>query len=170
MARKPKQSSEDAAAGPGHNSGVTLTEEQRRALLLNGVKKIEDAQDQLETIKSNIRNLRKILKSDGFERFEVDYALRLRKVDETEELDKRRREARIAQWLNHAIGTQPDLFSDEPDRTPSVDKAYEDGKIAGMEGQTCSPPSHLGQEQNQQWIKGCCRRYRRGRDASRLKS
>lgn len=154
MPRK-KRESETEASGLGHNSAnIELTQEQRCALLVQGCKKIEDYQASLETIKSNIRNVRKSLKADGFERFEVDYALRLRKVDDTEELDRRRREARIAQWLNHPIGTQFDLFSDEPDRTPSVDKSYADGKVAGMEGVTCSPPSHLGQEQQQSWIKG----------------
>lgn len=146
-------------AGPGHNSGetpVVLTEDQRCALLVQGVKKIETYQEQLESIKANIRNVRRALKSDGFDRFEVDYALRLRRVDDTEELDRRRREARIARWLNHAIGTQADLFADEEivDRTPSVDKAFSEGKLAGMEGESCNPPSHMGQEQRQEWIKG----------------
>jgi len=152
MARK-KSISSDETPGEGHNS-VVLTEEERRAQLINGVKQIEDLTDQLKPIKDKIAEVKKHLKTIGFEKFEVDYALRIKKVDETEELDRRRREARVAAWFNHPIGTQPDLFSDEPDRTPSVDKAYEDGKIAGMEGRTCSPPSHLGQEQNQQWIRG----------------
>lgn len=157
MSRKKQHEEDGDAAGVGHNSGeveVVLTEEQRRALLIHGIKKIEELQVQMESIKSDIRNERKKLKADGFDRFEVDYALRLRKVDETEEMDRRRREARVAQWLNHPIGTQLDLFADEPDRTPSVDKAYEDGKISGMEGVTCSPPSHLGQEQRSRWIEG----------------
>jgi ribosome modulation factor/uncharacterized protein (UPF0335 family) len=157
MARKKNSSSDDEAAGPGHNSGepqIVLTEEERRARLVNGVKQIEDLQEQLKPIKDAIAGVRKDLKEFGFEKFEVDYAMRLKKVDETEELDRRRREARVAAWFNHPIGTQPDLFSDEPDRTPSVDKAYEDGKIAGMEGRSCEPPTHLGQEQNQSWIRG----------------
>jgi uncharacterized protein (UPF0335 family) len=143
--------------GPGHNSQsepeTSLTEDQRRALLLQGVAKIERLQESLESIKGDIRNVRKALKSDGFDRFEVDYALRLRKADETEELDKRRREARIAKWLNHPVGTQPDLFG-EVDRTPSVDKAYEAGKIVGLEGGKCEVPHHYGQEQQSKWIEG----------------
>lgn len=156
MARKKSTLSDDETAGPGHNSGeqIALTEEERRARLVRGVKDIEDLQEQLKPIKEAIAGVRKDLKSIGFERFEIEYALRLKKVDETEELDRRRREARVAAWFNHPIGTQPDLFSDEPDRTPSVDKAFESGKIAGMEGQTCSPPSHFGQEQQQSWIRG----------------
>lgn len=157
MARKKKDSQDSESAGPGHNSGepqIELTEEERRARLIRGVKEIEDLTDQLKPIQDKIKDVKKFLKGIGFDKFEVDYAMRLKRVDETEELDRRRREARVAQWFNHPIGMQPDLFSDEPDRTPSVDKAYEDGKIAGMEGLTCAPPTHLGQEQNQRWIEG----------------
>jgi ribosome modulation factor len=144
---------DEAGPGPGHNS-VDLTEEQRRAQLIKGCVEIEELQESVATLRTAIGNVKKRLKAVGIERFEVDYALRLRRVDETEELDKRRREARIAAWCNHPIGTQPDLFSDEPDRTPSVDKSFEDGKIAGMEGRGCEAPTHLGQEQQQSWIKG----------------
>lgn len=135
----------------GHNE---LSDLQRQALLIQGVVKIERLQEQMETIKADIRNTRKALKSEGFVRFEVDYALRLRKVDETEEMDRRRREARIARWLNHPIGTQTDLFDDEyTDRTPAVDKAFEDGRIAGMAGEKCEPP-YVGGEQSNRWIEG----------------
>lgn len=156
MARKKSSKSPETDAGPGHNSGevpIELTEDQRCALLIQGVQKIEVAQGKMETLKADIRNLRKQLKVSGFDTFEVNYALRLRKADDTEELDRRRREARIAKWFNHPVGMQADMF-DEVDRTPSVDKAFADGKLAGMSGEPCSVPSHHGQEQSAKWIEG----------------
>src|SRR4051812_4490719 len=103
----------------GHNS-PELSESEKRALFVNAVKHLETLIEEKNEIVADIRNQRKRMVGYGFEAFEIDYALKLRKKDEPEMIARRRAEAMIARFLNHPIGCQPDMF-DEPDRTPSVD-------------------------------------------------
>lgn len=135
----------------GHNSELTPAEKQ--ALLLKGLTELESLIAEKNEVVADIRNQRKKLVSYGFESFEIDYALKLRKGTDEEAIERRRREATIARFLNHPIGTQPDMF-DEPDRTPSVDKAYQAGKIAGAEGKLAQSPHSPGTDQDQSWLKG----------------
>lgn len=152
-----KAAKEAAKAGIGHNS--SLTEEEQRALLVNGVGEIIELQDKLATINASIRNVRKKLKANGYDNVEVNFAIKLRRSEDHEaDQTEWRKMIRAALFMAHPIGTQPDLFyqaGDGVDRTPSVDKAYEEGKMVGMEGkQRCEPPSHYGNEQQQKWIEG----------------
>lgn len=149
-----------ADSGKGHNENGGLTDDQKKVLLLQGVGKIERLQEQMATINADIRNERKRLKADGFEKFEIDFAIQLRRSTKKEdgdaiETDKWRKMVRIAAFLGHPIGTQPDLF-DQPDRTPIVDKAFEDGKQMGLEGK--HPPevdgSPVGQARMAGWHEG----------------
>lgn len=147
----------------GHNSGdatlEALTDEQQRALFIKYVVDIErlngavaDVQEELKEAKKAVKDCIKIAKEYGFDKEDIEFALRLRKNPDNDELERRRREARVAAWINHPIGTQSDLF--EVDRTPDVDKSYAAGKMAGLEGKTCAPPHAAGTEQEQSWIRG----------------
>lgn len=146
---KPKDGESPPAAG--HNS--ELSEAERRALLLKGIVGIEEMLVEKNTIVADIRNARKKMIAQGFEAFEIDYAIKLRKNKESDEIERRRREAIIARFLNHPIGTQVDLFDDN-DRTPAVDRAAAEGEIAGAEGKSCVSPYQPGTEQEQHWIQG----------------
>jgi uncharacterized protein (UPF0335 family)/ribosome modulation factor len=141
----------EKAPAVGHNS--ELTEAEKRALFLRGIKDLEVLVEEKNEVMSDIRNQRKRIIGYGFDPFEIDYALKLRKQEDSEMIDRRRREAQIARFLNHPIGTQPDMF-DEVDRTPSVDKAYQEGKIAGAQGETAKSPHSPGTEQDQSWLRG----------------
>lgn len=153
----PRVLNTDGPPSTGHNSGE-LTEEQRQALFLQNLTKIETLKAEIETLKaelasvnSKLRNAYKVAKSDGFKKKDFDYAAELRNNDDKEMIERRRREQQIAKWLAHPIGTQPDMF-EEPDRRPIEDKAYEEGKIAGMEGKGCSPPYDA--VPGQKWVEG----------------
>jgi len=63
----------------------------------------------------------------------------LLKDEKGEEKLKEKIEAqmRIARWLGLAMGTQAELFGE--DRTPSVDRAYAEGKRDGLAGDPCKP-------------------------------
>lgn len=148
-----KNKSKDDGRSPpaaGHNSD--LTEAERRAILVKGLRFLEEMIVEKDAVVTDIRNYRKKLIAYGFESFEIDYALKLRKNKESDEIDRRRREIIIAQFLNHPIGTQVDLFDE--DRTPAVDRAAAEGKIAGAEGKSCVSPHQPGTEQDQSWING----------------
>jgi ribosome modulation factor len=137
----------------GHNT-AELSETEKQALLVRGIADLETMIEEKNEIVAEIRTQRKRLISYGFEAFEIDYALRLRKDEDGEAIARRRREEVIARFLNHPIGTQPELPLDGIDRTPAVDKAFIDGKIAGAEGKTANSPFALGTEQDQSWMKG----------------
>lgn len=145
---KPKN---DTPAEAGHNTA--LTEEEKRALFIKGVQELEGLFEKKNDAVSNVRNQRKRIVSYGFEPFEIDYALKLRRDEDDGMMDRRRKEARVARFLNHPIGTQTDIF-DELDRTPAADKAYQDGKIAGAAGESAKSPFAPGLPQDQSWLKG----------------
>lgn len=142
---------DDKTPAPGHNS--ELSEAEKRALFLNAIRELESMIEEKNEIVADIRNQRKRIVGYGFEAFEIDYALKLRKQDDADMIARRRAEARIALFLNHPIGVQPDLF-DEPDRTPAVDRAFDMGRVAGSVGETAKSPHAPGTEQDQAWLKG----------------
>jgi uncharacterized protein (UPF0335 family) len=134
---------------PGDNGGPgALTDDERRALLLQGISKLEGLIEKKDEIVADIRNERKRLKSDGFEPYEIDYALALRKKDPAEQLAQHLRQMRIARWLAHPIGTQGSLL-------PADGEAYEIGKAVGLEGSApCKPPTTMSDSDQQRWIEG----------------
>jgi uncharacterized protein (UPF0335 family) len=154
--RKPKSKNgadkqAPAAVGsvPGDNGGPgALTDDERRALLLQGIGKLEGLIEQKDEVVADIRNERKRLKADGFESYEIDYALALRKKDPAEQLAQHLRQMRIARWLAHPIGTQGSLL-------PADGEAYEIGKSVGLEGSApCRPPTTMSDSDQQRWIEG----------------
>lgn len=63
------------------------------------------------------------------------------------------RKHRIARWMGFPVGAEPMLF-DMQDRRPAVDVAYDQGKAAGMAGETCKPPHDPSVPQYQRWMEG----------------
>jgi ribosome modulation factor/uncharacterized protein (UPF0335 family) len=136
-----------------HNGESELTEAEKRSLLVNGLAEIERHTEEKDRVVSLMRTARKRLVANGFKPKLIDYALRLRKNDEAEEIEHRRAEAEIARFLNHPIGTQPEFTFTVVDRTPGVDRAFADGEQAGAEGKSCECP-HVSGPNEQAWIKG----------------
>lgn len=140
-------------AAAGHNSSA-LTDDQQQALFWSHLGKIKRQRDKIASLTGELRQAYKLAKAEGFSKADLDYALRLESEDETEAIDRRRREAQIARWMAHPIGTQSDLF-DGVDRTPAVDKAYATGKIAAFKGDApIAPYADGGSEQAQAWLRG----------------
>lgn len=144
-AKKPPKA--DRSVGVGHNQ---LSDEQRTALLLQACAKVEAQQAKAAEITANIRNIRKTAKADGISPAELNYALHLRKVDPDEASSLFRQQIQIAKWLNHPIGKQAELF--DADRTPIEDRAYEEGKVAGLEGLVAKSPYDA--VAGQKWMDG----------------
>lgn len=138
---------------PGDN-GFELTESEKRALLVNGLSEIEKQTEEKDRVVALIRTSRKRLVAHGFKPKVIDFALRLRKSEDETEIEQRRAEMEVARFLNHPIGTQPELPLNMEDRTPAVERAYAEGEIAGAEGKTCSAPYAVGSPTEQSWIKG----------------
>lgn len=147
-----KKQEEEQTPEPGHNSA--LTEDEKRALFIAGVRELETLLDKKNDAVANVRNQRKRIVSYGFEPFQIDYAIKLRKDEDDGMIERRRKEAMVARFLNHPIGTQSDLFDDDSDRTPAVDRAYQEGQIAGAVGEKASSPYSPGSGQDQAWLRG----------------
>ena len=142
----------------GHNSqgaGETLTDEQQQVLFLQHKRKIATAKEKLATANSDLRNLYKQAKADGFLKKEFDFAFELEKDEDEGVIQRRRREAVIAKWLNHPLGTQADLFAeaDFTDRRPIKERAFDEGKRAAMEGKECKPSYDDG-DGHEGWVEG----------------
>jgi uncharacterized protein (UPF0335 family) len=159
MARRKKteEKAPEAKADLGHNSAaIELTPAERRSLFLNGLSIIEGLTEKKNSIVSQIRDVRKKLKANGFEGFLVDYARRLQKdaeAGEGAELDRRRKEMEVAIFMNHPIGTQPDLFEVKAsDRAP--DHAYREGLKDGASGVTFRPDYADGTADRADYEKG----------------
>ena len=92
---------------PVENSQTNdLNDEQKIALLRGGVEKLKTLINRKDEIVASIRNQRKAMKSDGFQREEVDYALWLSQHSDVEASDALAMRIRIAEWLGKPLGFQ----------------------------------------------------------------
>ena len=136
------------------SNGFELTEAEKKALLVQGLAEIEKHIEEKDRVVALIRTSRKRLVSHGFKPKVIDFALRLRKDEDDAIIEQRRAEIEVARFLNHPVGTQPELPLVLEDRTPEVDRAFAAGEIAGASGVTCSAPHAAGSPMEQSWIKG----------------
>ena len=144
---------ENVAAGVGHNK-PPLTPEQEQALFFNNLRKVRGLKEEMASVSGELRAAFKTAKADGFTKKEIDFALALEKDKNGKVAEQRRREQQIAVWMQHPIGMQPDMFDQQPDRTPLEDRAYAFGKVAGMEDAPNDPPHDTASVAGQRWIEG----------------
>lgn len=152
MARGKKELKPVNSAGIGHNS--ELTDEQKQGLHLNNhVPSYERALKAKKDADAAFKNVCKTIKSEGGSIDEVKLTISLR-TPEGEALLKATLEQsiKIARWNGLAIGTQGDLFG--PDRRPIEERAFEEGKRAGLSGENCQPPHQPGTGAYDKWIEG----------------
>lgn len=133
----------------GDNS-FELTEAEKKALLVQGLSEIEKHIEQKDHFVGLIRTTRKKLVANGFKPKVIDFALRLRKDEDGAVIEQRRAEQEVARFLNHPLGTQPEL---PLDAAPGAD-AFTAGEDAGASGETCKSPYGPGTADDQDWVKG----------------
>ncbi len=154
MARTPKlRVVGEADAGPGHNS--VLTDDQRQALTRQHAGKYFSLLEAKKKADADLRNHAKVVKSDLGEHGMVQ--IKLLQQLQTEEGEKKFREemeakATAARWAGLPIGAQGNLFDE--DRRPIEEKAYEEGKSAGMAGKTANPPYSPGTPAYDRFMEG----------------
>ncbi|MFG1417198.1 hypothetical protein V5F38_05215 [Xanthobacter sp. V0B-10] len=155
----------EAAGAPpaaGHNQ---LTEEQREALFFQHKKKYEQFLAAKKKADAELKNACKLAKSevgdDAVER--IKYAIELESEEGEARLKERiARQMEVARWMGLPVGAQSELFGD--DRTPAEDKAYAEGKRAGMAGNERRPPNYdASSPQAQAWLRG----YDAGQEVNR---
>lgn len=103
---------------------------------------------------SKYRAALKAAKKDGFEQFMFETAALVSTPEGELEFKTRiGRQLQAAQFMGSTVGNQLDLFN-EPDRTPAVDRAYDEGKQASMENKQASPGYDPSTAQYARYLEG----------------
>jgi hypothetical protein len=140
-------------AKPGSNL-QNLSPDEQRALFLHNRKEYIAAKAKEAAAKKIVDDIVTQAKSDGFTKKELDLSIELADLKKEKKViaDVETR-LRVARWIGHKMGNQMDLFA-EPDRTPAVDRAFDEGKQASMENQPRKSPYAPGLPQEAQWFDG----------------
>lgn len=148
-----------SAPSVGHNSGdkttAQISDEQMQALTRQHAQKRAKLVEAEKKAKADRLNFDKIIKSDlGADGLKNIKLLEDLETPEGEarvkaEID---RQLQVARWAGLPIGTQGSLW--ETDRRPITERAYDEGKRAGMDGKTMEPPHQQGTEAYGAWVQG----------------
>jgi hypothetical protein len=118
----------------GHNS-IAFESEARRALYFSHINPIWDLEQRLDELKAEKTKLKRIAKAEGFEAYEIDLGLRIRKTEKPETIDNQMaRLMAVARYMNQPVGHQFSLL--DADRRPDVDRAYEEGLMQALRGES----------------------------------
>lgn len=134
----------------GSNSG--LTDDHRRALAYHHLGKWDVAKARQARATADVRNVIKRAKAEGVPLTLLEDLKKLETPEGEAALKERMLTTlQAAGWSNSEIGTQFS-FEDIPDRSPLTERAYREGKTAGMKGETASSPYEGDAEQ--EWLRG----------------
>ena len=155
MAKKPKprlkvvKSQEPESPPSDHN----LSPDQRVALHHNHVRKYEEAVRRKDRAAADLRNVCKLIKAEGGTLEAIKLSVKLQSPEGEKAVRLQIEEMiRIARWMGASVGYQMEMFED---RRPATDRAYDDGKVAGLSGQIRKPPfSEPSLPQYQRWLEG----------------
>lgn len=140
-------------AGIGDNSGE-MSEADREVLFHIGRRNYLAALEAKKTADAKLKLVAKGIKADlgPFGLDQIKAYEQARTAEGQQEIKDRR--AAMDQALRFAgipVGTQLDIFED---RTPLVERAYRDGREAGLRGDTLRNPYNEASEEGQSYAKG----------------
>ena len=135
---------------PGIGDNSELTEEQKQSLFFHHRRLWKDALAKKKAADAAFKNACKRAKSEGVNPKMIKFSVEIEDDEDGKLAAEQEERERVAAWMGVPFGGQSDLFS----RQPAVDKAFADGKRAGMEGKDCSPPYEPGGEVGQAWMSG----------------
>jgi hypothetical protein len=140
--------------GEGHNI-KPLTDEQKQKLFFEHVASYQKALKKFKTAQADLKNVGKVIKGEGTNLADVKLAIALEDPDQEEALRERiQSQLKVAAWLGLPIGYQAGLFSALPEVSNSDQRHFEDGKRAGLKGESAKPPDHFGQAAADHWLQG----------------
>ena len=143
--------------GTGHNSGAALTDDELRELAFQHRDRYTVALAANKAAHAKFKNVCKQAKSElGVGAVEIIKDLIALEEPEGEELLRERveRQARAMRWAGLPLGTQLDMALQEPDRTPGIDRAFDEGKQASMSNKPAKPPYDPSSPQYRAWMDG----------------
>lgn len=158
MARKRKQKdleeSIDESKQAEQRLNSELTDDERRALLFQHVKTYEQRLEAKKKADADLKNACKVAKAelgkDAMADIKDVIALKSPEGEAAlkAEID---RKLRIARFMNAPVGHQ---FTFADDMRPATDKAYDEGKRAGLDGEPAKPPHDPSVPQYASWMEG----------------
>lgn len=128
-----------------------LTEDQQRAIFFNHKTLYERDLAKKKEADAAFRNTCKLIKSEGTAISDIKDAITL--DDREGEIAIRaqiERRLQVARWVGADFGHQFSLLPE----TPAVDRAFEEGKIAGLKGTPKKPPHDPSVPQYKRWMEG----------------
>lgn len=146
-----KNKPKDDTPGKGHNSRTQLTDAERQALHFRHVKDYEAGLAVKKKADADFKNVAKRIKAEGGSVAAVKLTIELQTPEGEAAMRARLAEMQeVAVW--NGVGIQVDMFADE--RQPAEDRAYEEGRRAGMKGESNKPPYDPSVPQHQRWLQG----------------
>lgn len=145
-----------AEAVPGHNSGkYDLDVENQKLFVGHHLPNIKTLRDKVATATANLRNGYKTAKAEGgFTKADFDTAIQIEDAEKEAKAKARiARQMVIARYMGKALGNQLELFL-EPDRTPSSDIAFEEGKQDHLANKPAKPGYDPSTEQHRKYMEG----------------
>ena len=121
-----------------------MSDDERYSLTEKHRKKYEDLLFVKNTALENLAEHRKIIREDlgakGLADIKDLIALSTPEGEEAMKLEMERK-ARVLRWMQVPIGTNGELFG-EPDSRPITERAYNEGRRAGLAGEPHKNPHH----------------------------
>ena len=151
--KTPKAEKPTKAAKP---APIERDDAQEEALFHHHAPKVKAQKDKVTKAVADLRNLYKAAKADGLEKVDFDIAFSLETPEqEAKQRAKLVRVVQVAGWVGSDIGQLS--FADqlgEPDRTPAADRAYQEGRRAGLQGDRAAPGYDPSTEQHRRYMAG----------------
>lgn len=119
---------------------------------LKGFSELKEYRSEMAGTKGDMNATYKRMKDvGGWTKKDFEFAQSLEDKDVGQVIAEFERKIRIARLFGHQLGRQLDLL--DQDRTPQVDRAYEEGLAAGRLRKSATNPYQSGEEQ-QRWQQG----------------
>jgi hypothetical protein len=134
-----------------HNE-KTEQEQYEDQQFLKGFTELKDITSEMAGMKGDMNAVYKRLKDLGWSKKDYEFAKTLEDKDVGQVIADFERKIRIAKLFGHQLGRQLDML--DADRTPQVDRAYDEGLAAGKLRKSATNPYQAGSEEHQAWQKG----------------
>lgn len=154
-AARTKAKQDNAGGAPSDHNEAAAADDDRRLLAVTHRDRLDAAKRAVVSAREVVQELKAKIRSDKFSVHQIeDMILLLTPEGEKKVRERAQNSIDALRWSGASVGTQFDLLDPSEDRRPAVDRAFDEGKLAGMEGKVRKPPYDPSVPQHQQWING----------------
>jgi hypothetical protein len=152
-AKKPRKPRKARATPPTQTIGSNSMDPQRRELFLSDKNRFAALLEAKQKAAGELTKFKKTIKEDGFTVRQIELALMLETPEGEASVRLEMQQMLLAaQYIGAPIGKQLDLLL-EPDRTPAVDMAADEGQRDAMESKPFQPGYAEGTPQRESYTK-----------------